>query len=100
MKQNIKNIIKKKYTIKKNSKKILKKKILKSIIQNNSLIIIKKNFFKKLFLKNFFWKYNKKKICNLTGRNKGVLKTFNISRHCLKQFNTLSFLQNIKIDAW
>lgn len=102
MKQNIKDIVKYKYTKKFELKKELKKKILKSIIQNSFLANIYKVYAQfKLDKINKNNRFNKsKKICLLIGRKRGVLKKFNLSRHQIKQFNIRSKLQNIKLKSW
>jgi len=102
MKQNIRDIVKYKYSKKNELKKELKKKILKSIIQNNNVQQVYKIFAQfKLELLNKNNKFNRnKKICLLLGRKAGINKKLNLSRHQIKQFNILGKIQNLKIKSW
>jgi len=102
MKQHIRDIVKYKYSKKKEVNKELKKKILKSIIQNNSISQIYKIFAQfKLELLNKNNKFNKnKKICLLLGRKAAINKKLNLSRHQIKQLNILGKIQNFKIKSW
>lgn len=94
-----KDKIKRRYYLKNEIKKI----ILKSIIQNLNL----KPKIRALALRkiaslkrcSYISKQNNN-ICLKTGRNKGVLKLTNLSRHYMKQISLTGNLQNIKIKSW
>lgn len=103
MKNKIRNLnrdlIKRKNYLKNEIKKI----ILKSIIQNlnikpniRALAIKKLTDFRKI---SYISKQNNN-ICLLTGRNKGVLKLTQFSRHNMKKLSLKGSLQNIKIKSW
>ena len=80
----------------------LKKLILKSIIQNKSshpLIRYHAKFKLNLItLRSNICKQNN--TCIVTGRNGGVFKFLNISRHAIKQLNNNGLISNVKSRAW
>lgn len=78
----------------------IKKKILKSIVQNQKVNPLKKQyaFFNLVKLKNNIYKI--KNTCLLTGRNSAVLNNFFLSRHSVKKLLNVNKLQNIKIKSW
>jgi ribosomal protein S14 len=93
----IKDLIKRKYFLKTELKKI----ILKSIIQNKntkplirSYAMLKYTTFNK---KSFLSKQIN--VCLIRGRHKGVWSFCQMSRHALNKFATSGFLQNIKIKS-
>jgi ribosomal protein S14 len=86
--------------------KLLKIKLLKNLINN----IIKKSIFqnrninKKIRLFSFFnikkRKSNKNnKVCLFTGRRKGIIPNFNLSRHQLNKITKYGKLQNFKTNS-
>lgn len=81
----------------------IKRIVLLSIFQNldlkpkqRSLALKKLSHFKKY---SYISRQNNN-ICLKTGRNKGVLKLTNLSRHFMKQLSMSGNLQNIKIKSW
>lgn len=103
MKNKILNINKDLVKRKKFLKNEIKKIILKSVIQNlntkpstRALALKKLSFFK---LESSISKQNNN-ICLKSGRNKGVIRLTELSRHQIKKYGTLGCLQNIKIQAW
>jgi len=81
----------------------IKKIILKSIIQNLNIKPIKRALaLKKLSYINSkaYLSRQNNNICLKTGRNKGVLRLTNLSRHIMKQLSFSGNLQNIKIKSW
>lgn len=103
IKTKISNIKRDKLKRKEYIKKEIKKIILKSITQNLNLKPFKRSLaFKKLSsLKRITSISNQNNnICLKTGRNKGVLRLTNFSRHYIKQLSQTGSLQNIKIKSW
>lgn len=81
----------------------IKKMILKSIFQNSNVKpIIRAKILRKLglFRKNESISRQNNNICLLTGRNKGVLRLNNLSRHMIKKLSTTGDVQNFKIKSW
>lgn len=79
----------------------IKVKINKSFLQNkyNTNLL---RFFINQKHNSDAYKYNiskQKKVCFLTGRQRGVNKVFNLSRHKVKQYGLINRLQNIKVLA-
>lgn len=89
----IKEILKRKYFLKKE----LKKKILKSIIQNKQ-INQSTRMFASLFFQEKIAKNNK--ICLLTSKYRGVETSFFFSRHTIKKLSNINELQNLKVKSW
>ena len=103
MKNKILNINKDKIKRKEYLKNEIKKIVLISIIQNLNLKPVKRALaLKKIshFKRNTFISRQNNNICLKTGRNKGVLKLTNLSRHYMKQLSLHGNLQNIKIKSW
>ena len=102
MKRNKKNInrdlVNRKYFIKYE----LKKLILRSIIQNKNIKPIIRSYamFKKTMLPNKNSISKQKNVCLLRGRNKGVWKFSQLSRHATLKLATNGFLQNTKVCSW
>lgn len=102
-KNNIININKECIKIKKKIKYEIKKKIFKSIYHNKNINpIIRSNIIYKISKIPIKLSISKEinNICNITGRNKGNLKKFNLSRHSIRKLINNNNLQNIKINAW
>ena len=78
----------------------IKKKILKSIIQNQKIQPLKRqySYYQLIKTSNLYLKI--KNTCLLTGRNSSVYKNFFISRHSIKKMLNDNKLQNIKINSW
>ncbi len=80
----------------------LKKLILKSIIKNQQTSEIKRLDAFKHF--TFFNKKNsisrQNNLCLMSGRNGGVFKNWQVSRHNIKQFAKFNLLQNVKMNSW
>lgn len=80
----------------------IKTRINKSILQNKNNTNLLRFYVNQKQNTNMY-KYNiskQKKICFLTGRQRGVNKAFNLSRHKIKQYGLVNRLQNIKILTW
>lgn len=93
-----KELIKRKWFIKKE----LKKKISKSIIHNlktppkiRSALI-----FKQQKLKLFASIAKQNKICLWSTKYRGINTTFFLSRHFIKKFANWNDLQNVKVKSW
>jgi ribosomal protein S14 len=78
----------------------LKKKILKSIIQNQSVNPLKKQYAYYNLIKMSVLSYKIKNTCLLNGRNSAVSNNFFLSRHALKKLLSVNKLQNVKIRSW
>ncbi len=96
--KNDKEFLKKKKIIKNEIKKL----ILKSIINNRNEkpIIRSLSNYRLSKLKNWSKSKQKNNICLKTGRFKGVLNTYNVSRHQIKKLILKNQLQNTKINSW
>lgn len=103
VKNKIININKDKIKRKEYLKKEIKKIVLMSIIQNLNIKPIKRALaWRKIsqFKREAFISKQNNNICLKTGRNKGVLRLTNLSRHYMKQLSLVGGLQNIKIKSW
>lgn len=103
IKNKIININKDKIKRKEFLKKEIKKIVLISIIQNLNLKPVKRALaLRRLSQLKRFSSISRQNnnICLKTGRNKGVLKLTNLSRHYMKQLSLTGNLQNIKIKSW
>lgn len=78
----------------------LKKKILKSIVQNQNIKPLTKQYASYNLVKMSVLSYKIKNTCLLTGRNSAVSNNFFLSRHSLKKLANVNKLQNIKIKSW
>lgn len=78
----------------------LKKKILKSIIQNQNVNPLKRQYAYYNLIKMPNLHYKIQNVCLLTGRNRSVSNNFFLSRHVLKKMLNINKLQNIKIRSW
>lgn len=78
----------------------IKKKILKSIVQNQQVKPLKRQYgyYKLIRNPNIFLKI--KNVCLLTSRASAVSNNFYFSRHVLKKMLNINKLQNIKIRSW
>lgn len=96
------NISKDKIKRKNFLKNELKKLILKSILKNHQTKEMDRLDAFKHFC--FFSKKSslskQNNLCLLSGRNGGVFKNWQISRHNIKQFGKFNLLQNVKINSW
>lgn len=102
MQQKLKKIVKYKYYTKIINNKKKKNIILKSIIQN-SCLKLKYNYAAKIFLTslNKNLRFNRtKNICLLSGKQRGVWKKFNLSRHKIKYLTTINKLPKVKLLSW
>jgi len=103
IKNKILNINKDKIKRKEYLKKEIKKIVLTSIVRNLNLKPIQRSLaWKKLsqFKRIAYISRQNNNICLKTGRNKGVLRVTNLSRHYMKQLSLVGNLQNIKIKPW
>lgn len=103
LKNKILNINKDKIKRKEFLKNEVKRIVLKSIIQNLNVKPYKRSLALKKIAKfkniSYLSRQNNN-ICLKTGRNKGVLRLTNLSRHYMKQLSLFGGLQNIKIKSW
>ena len=102
IKNKISNINKDKLKRKEYIKKEIKRIVLLSIIQNLNLKPIKRALALRRFSqlkRNTSISRQNNNICLKTGRNKGVLRLTNLSRHYMKQLSLIGNLQNIKIKS-
>jgi hypothetical protein len=91
----LKELIKRKFFLKKE----VKKKILKSIVQNKKINQIKRMSAQIILQKNY--KTNKNnKICLHTSKYRGVTTFLSFSRHTIKKLSNINELQNIKVKSW
>lgn len=81
-------------------KEELKKKILKSIVQNQSVKPLVKQYAYYRLIKMSTLPYKIKNTCLITGRNSSVSNNFFLSRHSLKKLANINKLQNVKIRSW
>ena len=98
IKRSKQNIIKHKIKNQITIKHELNNLILKSIIHNSNLYR-KNTVLALLQLKKKYVKKNKK-ICFITGQNRGINPHLGLSRHNLNYFTKLGILQNFKIKSW
>lgn len=102
MKRNKKNISKD--LLKRNNfiKNELKKHILKSIVQNKQTkpIIRSYAYLKLINCGKKSSISNQINVCLFRGRNKGVWKFTQLSRHALNKQAMFGFLQNTKVKSW
>lgn len=91
----IKELVKRKYFLKKE----IKKKILKSIIQNNKVPQVNRMFSQLILQKKFKTKKNNK-ICLHTSKYRGITTFLFFSRHTIKKLSNINELQNIKVKSW
>lgn len=91
----IKELVKRKYFLKKE----IKKKILKSIIQNNKVPQVNRMFSQLILQKKFKTKKNNK-ICLNTSKYRGITTFLFFSRHTIKKLSNINELQNIKVKSW
>jgi ribosomal protein S14 len=77
----------------------LKKKILKSIVQNQNVKPLKKQYAYYNLIKMSNFPYKIKNTCLLTGRNSAISNNFFLSRHSLKKLLNVNKLQNVKIKS-
>ena len=84
------------------SKKWIKKKILKSIIQNTQITPVHRIYASWILINKFnrcsISKQNK--ICLLSSKYRGVQTHFFLSRHFLKKLGNWNELQNVKVKSW
>lgn len=102
MKNNILSIYKEIFKKKKFIKNEIKKIILKSITQNKNV--------KPIYRASALYKLSKmdrkttiskhRNVCLKTGRNKGIYKLTNFSRHYMRKLFCKNILQNLKISKW
>jgi len=78
----------------------LKKKFLKSIVQNQSVKPLTRQYASYNLTKIPVLSYKIKNTCLLTGRNSAVSNNFFLSRHSLKKLANINKLQNVKIKSW
>ena len=80
----------------------LKRVILKSIIQNKNVkpIVRSYAYFKLVHFSRKYSISNQINVCLIRGRNKGVWKFAQMSRHAINKLAINGFLQNIKIKSW
>jgi len=100
MNQNIKKILKEKLIRINLIKKEIFTKILKSIIQNNNVIIKNKIYANYILNRRSCLKNStiskKNKICLTTARRRGMFKNFSFCRHKIKSLILMDKFTNIK----
>jgi ribosomal protein S14 len=100
MNKNFINFLKIKLKRKLFLKNELKRKILKSIVQNQQLKPLKRQYGYYKLIKNASTFLKIKNVCLLTSRQSSVSNNFYFSRHVLKKMLNVNKLQNVKIRSW
>jgi len=78
----------------------LKRKILKSIIQNQNVNFLKKQYSQYTLVRLPYNFLKLKNACLIDGRRSSVSNNFFISRHSIKRLANANKLQNVKINSW
>lgn len=100
MNKNFINFLKIKVKRKLFLKNELKRKILKSIVQNQQIKPLKRQYGYYKLIKNTSNFLKIKNVCLLTSRQSAVSNNFYFSRHVLKKMLNINKLQNVKIRSW
>jgi small subunit ribosomal protein S14 len=94
----IKDLVKRKFFIKRELRGLILKTCFQNRYTDNS-----KRFFLKILMLSSKRKSSlsaQKKRCLLSGQSKSVYKNFEIGRHRIKQLNNIGMVQNLTIRKW